>query len=345
MNSRKLFHCITIFTAAVAASLAAASAHSQEPTTPLKIRLITTLSTSAVYVPMDLKKDILPNYGKEYVLETRRIDSSAEVAIVLAGGAADIGATTTGPLINANTKLNGDLRILADISQYGVHGHKGYVYAVRADDTIREVKDLKGKTLATMGFGSQPDLAMRVQAKKAGLDLAKDATIVQVPVPAMLANLRERKVDLVQLLPPFYALGKTKGDIRVLFFSQDVWGPSQILFVAARAEFVAKNPRRLQAFFDDYYRLLRYTLDPKNREEMIEIHSRMQNIPAASIRAWWNTKDDYYRDPEGIPNIGFIKREMEVMKENGLIEATVDIDKWVDLSFIRKAAQNYTHKP
>jgi NitT/TauT family transport system substrate-binding protein len=344
MISRKLSRCIAMFTAAVAAALAAASAYSQEPTTPLRIRLLTTLSTSAIYVLMDVKKDILPNYGKQYTLETRRIDSSAEVAIVLAGGAADLGGTTTGPMINANTKLNGDLRILADVSQGGVRGYLGVIYAVRADDAIREVKDLKGKTLATMGFGSQPDLAMRVEAKKAGLDLAKDATIVQVPVPAMLANLRERKVDMVQLLPPFYALAKAKGDTRVLFASPDVWGPYQILFLAGRGEFVSKNPRRLQAFFDDYYRLLRYTLDPKNREELVEIHSKMQNIPAASFRAWWNTKDDYYRDPEGIPNVGFIKREMEVMKDNGLIETAVDIDKMVDLSFIRRAAQNYSKR-
>lgn len=341
MIHRKPVLCFAIFSAVFLSAAAVAPAFSQEPTTPLRIRLIHGIPTATIFAMIEAKKDILPKYGKEYTLELRRIDASSEVAIVLAGGGADMGFTATGAIINTNTKLKADLRIVADVIQNGVKGHNAIWFSVRADDPMREIKDLKGKTIATLGFGTFADLSMRVGMRKAGVDPAKDATVVQVPFPAMEANLREKKVDLVQLVPPFYQIARGKGGVRVLFTAADAMGPVQVLILAARGDLLAKNPRRVQAFFDDYYRYLRYALDPKNRDEMIEIGAKMLNLPAAGIKTFWNMKEDFYRDPEGLPDIDAIKREMNVLKEYGIIDAPVDIEKWIDLSFVRKAAQNY----
>ena len=157
----------------------------------------------------------------------------------------------------------------------------------------------------------------------------------------MEANLREKKVDMVQFVPPFYQIATAKGGIRVLYTATEALGPTQTLVLAARGDFLAKNPRRVQAFFDDYYRYLQYALNPQNRDEIIEIGAKMQNIPAAGFKAWWNMKDDFYRDIDGMPNIDAIKSEMKILKEYGIIEAVVDIEKWVDLSFVRTAALSY----
>ncbi len=312
-----------------------------EPSGPLEIRLIHGIPTATVFAMMAGKKDILQKHGKEYTLQMRRIDASSEVATVLAGGAADMGFTATGALISVNTKLNADLRVVADVIQNGVKGHNGIWFAVRAEDPIKDIRDLKGKTVATLGFGTFADLSMRVGMKKAGLDPVKDLTIVQVPFPAMEANLREKKVDMVQFAPPFFQIARGKGGIRVLYTAAESLGPIQALILAARADFLQKNPRRLQAFFDDYYRFLQYALDPKNRDEMIEIGAKMQNIPPAVFKPWWNMQEDFYRTPDGLPNVEAIKAEMRVLKDFGIIEAIVDIDRWVNLSFMKAAAANY----
>lgn len=340
MTRRKTRLCIAAIAAVFLTCAAGHPALSQEPTAPLRIRLIHGIPTATIYSMIEAKKDILPNYGKDYIVEARRIDASSEIAIVLAGGGADMGFTATGAMINTNRKLNAELRMVADVVQNGVHGHNASWFAVRADDAIKEVKDLKGKTIATLGFGTFADLAMRVGLKKGGIDPAKDVTIVQVPFPAMEANLREKKVDLIQLVPPFYQISTGKGGLRVLYTGAESLGPTQTLMLAASAEFLAKNPRRVQSFFDDYYRFLQYGLNPQNRDEMIEIGAKMQNIPAAAFKSWWNTKEDFFRDPEGLVNVAAVKSEMGVLKEYGIIEVTVDIEKWVDMSFMRKAAQN-----
>lgn len=235
-------------------------ARSQEPTTPLTIRLVHGTPTVEIIAMMKAKKDILPNYGKAYTLELREIDPCSEAANVLAAGAADIAVSCTGPLINTNTKLNAHLRIVADADQNGVNGQNAIWYCVTDDSPIKKISDLKGKTVATTAFGTWTDLSMRVGMKKAGFDPA-DATIVQLPFSAMEPSLREKKVDMVPMVPPFYQIATGKGGIRVLYTAADAQGKVQGLSLMAREDFLAKNPRRVQAFFDDYYRYLQYALN------------------------------------------------------------------------------------
>ncbi|MBI2316674.1 MAG: ABC transporter substrate-binding protein [Betaproteobacteria bacterium] len=312
-----------------------------EASGPLEIRVVHGTPLSMLIASMPAKKDILPNYGKAYMISLRQINASSEVATALAGGATDLGTTSTGALISVNTKLNANLRVVADMIQNGVKGHNAHWYSVRADDPIKNIRDLKGRTVATLGFGSFADLSMRVAMKKAGIDPAKDVTVVQVPFLAMEASLREKKVDLVFFVPPFYQIARAKGGIRVLFTTAETFGPVQALFLAARGDFLQKNPRRVQAFFDDYYRFLQYGLDPKNRDEMVEIAAKMQNVPPAGAKRWWNTQEDFYRAPDGLPLIEGMKKEMRLLNEFGILDTAVDIDRWVDLSFMKAAAANY----
>jgi NitT/TauT family transport system substrate-binding protein len=312
-----------------------------EPRTPLEIRIIHGTPLTMVVSSVSAKKDILPNYGKEYTLTMRRIYACSEVATALAAGAADIGSTSTGALISVNTKLNADLRVVADQIQNGVKGYNAHSFVVRAEDPIKTIRDLKGRTVATLGFGSFADFAMRASLKKEGVDPAKDVTVVQVPFLAMEANLREKKVDMVFMVPPFYQIARAKGGVRVLFTTAETLGPLQVLFLGARGDFLQKNPRRVQAFFDDYYRFLQYVIDPKNRDEIVEIAAKMQNVPPAGVKRWWMTQEDFYRDPEGLPTVPGMKEEMRLLKEFGILDTTVDLDRWVNLSYMKAAAANY----
>ena len=312
-----------------------------EPRTPLEIRLIHGTPLSMIIASMPAKKDILPNYGKEYTLSLRNINSSAEVATALAAGAGDIGTTSAGAVISVNTKLKADLRVVADQIQNGIDGQNAHWFVVRDDDPAKSVRDLKGRTLGTLGFGSFADISLRIALSKAGLDPAKDVTIVEVPFLAMEANLREKKVDLVFFVPPFYQIARAKGGIRVLFTTAETLGPVQVLFLGARGDFLQKNPRRVQAFFDDYYRFLQYGLDPKNRDEMVEIAAKMQNVPPAGPKRWWNTKEDFYRARDGLPNIAGMKKEISMLQQFGILEKAADIDRWVTLSYMKAAAANY----
>jgi ABC-type nitrate/sulfonate/bicarbonate transport system substrate-binding protein len=321
-------------------SLALRCAYAAEPSDPLTIHLVAGNPTVEVIGMMTSKKNILPNYGKAYTIEARRVDPCSEAATLLASGAADIAVSCTGALINTNLKLHAGLRVVADVAQNGVDGQNAIWYCVRADSPIKTIQDLKGKTIGTSAYGTWVDLSMRVGMAKAAFD-PKEATVVQLPFSAMESSLREKKIDMMSVTPPFYQIAMAKGGVRVLFTAAQAQGRVQGLSLMARQSFLTENPRRVQAFFDDYYRFLRYALDPKNRDEMIGISTKLLNSPPDVEKTLWNTKDDFYRDPNGLPNIDAMKREMATLKEYNLIPSEVDLDKWVDLSFIRKAAADY----
>ena len=159
-------------------------AYAAEPTTPLTIHLVSGNPIVEIIGMMQAKKDMLPNYGKAYTIDWRRVDPCSQAATLLASGAADIAASCTGALINTNTKLHADIRVVADVAQNGVEGQNAIWYCVRADSPIKTIKDLKGKTVATSGYGSWVDVSMRVGMKKAGLD-PSETTVVQLPFSAM----------------------------------------------------------------------------------------------------------------------------------------------------------------
>jgi sulfonate transport system substrate-binding protein len=314
-------------------------AYGAGPSGPLTIHLVSGNPMVEVIGMMTSKAAILPNYGKAYTIEARRVDPCSQAATLLASGVADIAVSCTGALINTNLKLNADLRVVADMDQNGVGDQNAIWYCVRADSPIKTMQDLKGKTVATSGYGTWTDVAMREGMKKAGFDPAQ-ATVVQLPFTAMEPSLREKKIDMMVVTPPFYQNAMAKGGVRVLFTAAQAQGRVQGLSLMARQSFLAADPR-VQAFFDDYYRFLRYALDPKNRDEMIDIGAKLLNSSSDVGKTWWNTKEDFYRDVDGMPNIAAMKREMVTLKEYNLVPSEVDLDKWTNLSFIRKAVADY----
>ncbi|HKT19663.1 MAG TPA: ABC transporter substrate-binding protein [Stellaceae bacterium] len=64
------------------------------------------------------------------------------------------------------------MRIIADESQDGVAGYYSDEAKVRTDSGIARIEDLKGKVLATTGFGAASDIALRAMLTRHGLNPA-----------------------------------------------------------------------------------------------------------------------------------------------------------------------------
>ena len=307
---------------------------------PLNIRIGWAVVPAQLTSILFVKKDILKHYGVSYTYEPIRFRGSAPQITALAAGELDIAAFafSTFGLAIQNAKME-DIRVIGDLYQDGIQGYYTSQYVVRADSPIKTIEDLKGKVLASNGIGGAIDMAMRKMLRDHGLEEKRDYNIVEIQFPNMIATLEEKKVDLAGLVTPFSIEAEKKGLSRTLFTIKDAMGETQTTLLAARKPFIDKNRAALVDFFEDLQRATRWYLDPKNHDEAVGIIASFTKQPKATFADWVFTKDDYYHDPDGRPNLKALQNNLKVQKELDLLKIDIDVDKYADLSLVDEAAK------
>lgn len=285
------------------------------------------------------KKDLARNYGKSYVLEATRYAGTPTMITAIATNEIDIGdlAYSTLPIAIGNAGMD-DIRVIADDFQDGVDGYYSNEFEVLADGPIHQVEDLKGKVVATNAAGSAVDVAMRAMLRRHGLAANRDYTIIEAPFPAMRAMLAEKKVDLIPAVLPFSLDPALKKIARPLFTSRDAIGISQFVMWTARKPFIAAHRAALVDFLEDSLRIVHWYLDPNNHDAVAEIAARMTKRPADSF-GWLFTKSDYYRDPDMLPNLDALQRNVDMTRDLGFINARLDVRAHADLSLVEEAGK------
>jgi NitT/TauT family transport system substrate-binding protein len=285
------------------------------------------------------KKDLAKHLGQSYTLETTRFAGTPPLITALAAGELDIADFTfsTLPIAIQNAGI-ADLRVLTDEFQDGNPGYYSNEFMVLKDGPIKKVEDLKGKTVATNVAGSAVDVAMRAMLRKHGLEDKRDYAIVEAPFPTMRAMLTEKKVDLVPAVLPFSLDPELRKVATTLFDTKAAVGVTQFSMWTARKPFIDKNRAALVDFLEDSLRIVRWYLDPANHAEVAQIASRLTKQPPERF-GWVFTKQDNYRDPNLMPDLAALQRNVDLMKDLGFIKASVDVKAHSDLSLVEEAAK------
>jgi sulfonate transport system substrate-binding protein len=174
---------------------------------------------------------------------------------------------------------------------------------------------------------------------KAGLDDKKDVTIVEASFPNMKAMLKEKKVVFAPAVLPFSEDPELRAANHALFTQRDALGPSALGFLVARGDFLTKNRAAVVDFLEDYLRMVRWYSNPANHAEAVAIAAKFSKLPAAVFDKWLFTKGDYYRDPNGIPDVEGLQSNVDLTQKLGFIKAKLDVKKLVDLSLVEEAAK------
>jgi NitT/TauT family transport system substrate-binding protein len=284
------------------------------------------------------KPELAHNNGKTYAFAPVHITASPQMIQGLAANEIDIAAFafSSFPLAIQNAGMT-DLRIIADESQDGVPGYYTDESKVRNESGIAKVEDLKGKVLATTGFGAASDIALRAMLTRHGLNPTKDVTIIQAAYANMPAILKDHKADLVTAIPPFAFDPDLTAISHTLFTSKDAMGPTEKIFWAAKKDFLAANRAAMIDFMVDFMRAQRWFLDPANRPAALQIVTAFTKASPALYDYIW-TQRDYFRDPRGMPNLEALQHSIDVQVELGILKAPLDVKANSDLSLVTEVA-------
>ena len=306
---------------------------------PLKIRgawVAPLANLSSVWLQ---KKDLAVHFGQSYVFEPARYAGTPPMITAIANNELEIGnlAFSTLPIAIENAGMD-DIRVISDDFQDGVAGYVSNDFQVLTDGPIKKIEDLKGKVVATNAAGSGVDVAMRAMLRKHGLEANRDYTIIEAPFPGIKSMLMEKKVDLIPAVLPFMLDPELKKNARSLFDMKAAIGRSQFVMWSARKAFIDAHRAALVDFLEDSLRILHWYLDPKNHDAAAEIASQLTKQPPERF-GWIFSKDDYYRDPNLMPDLDALQKNVDMTHDLGFVRASFDVKAHSDLSLIQEAAK------
>lgn len=306
---------------------------------PLKIRI------SWVAVPNNLpplfmeKPQVLKHAGQSYVVDPIRFPGTPQSVTALASGDLDIALLTFSsfPLAIQNAHME-DLRVIGDEFIDGVSGAYTAEFLVLKDGPVKTVADLKGKVVAVNVRGGGTDMALRAMTRKFGLEEKRDYTELEVAFTNMKAVLLDHKADLVGLgVPALSTDPELRAVARTLFTQAEALGPTAQVIWVARTGFLEKNRAAMVDFMEDALRSRRFYTDPANHREVLDIVSRVTKRPAEQLDSWLFTKNDFYRDPNGILDVAVLQSNIDKMVELGFLKAGIDAAKYADMSIVKEA--------
>jgi len=285
------------------------------------------------------KKDLARHYGKSYVMEPVRYPGTPPMVTAMANNELEISnlAYSTLGIAIQNAGLD-DIRIIADEFRDGVDGYYSQEYMVLKDGPVQKAEDLKGKAIMTNAAGSAVDVAMRAMLRKHGLEDKRDYTIIEAAFPTGRAMLSEKKVDMIPAVLPFAYDPELRKIARTLFIQREAIGVTDMIVWVARKPFLDKNRAAMVDFMEDTLRITRWFRDPASHKEVMEIAGRVTKQPPERFD-WLFTKRDTYHDPNMLPDLAALQKNVDMTKELGFIRASFDVKKYTDLSIVEEAAK------
>ena len=136
---------------------------------------------------------------------------------------------------------------------------------------------------------------------------------------------------------PFALNPKLRAGGKVLFEQKEALGKTQMIVWAARKPFIDAHRAQMVDFMEDMLRVVHWYLDPKNHAAAMEIAGNLTKHPAKAF-GWMFTHHDTYRDPNLIPDLDALQRNVDTVQKLGFTKKHVDVKAHSDLSLVKEAA-------
>lgn len=229
---------------------------------PEKTHIVIASLPTSDQVPLHLA--IEDGYFKDAGLEVElRAGASGQDNVTkLVAGEVDFAYSSYTPFFAAQAKKVADLKLVADAT--ACSPNYSMVYAM-PDSPVQHLGDIGGKRVAITAKLTMTEFLLDGVAKPAGIDL-KSIQFAEMGFPKMKDALLKHQVDAAYIVEPFGTDAADSGAVPI-FDTAPESGPTArmpLTGYGARADFVAKNKRTVEAF----QRVLKRATDAASQDDV-----------------------------------------------------------------------------
>ncbi len=203
--------------------------------------------------------------------------------------------------------------------------------------SIKQMKDLDGKTIGTPGIGSIQDAMLDLIAKKYNIKILHK----NMKVSDMALYLQKGEIDGFIAWEPFPANAIELGYGQMLATSHDILPEHQCCALFARGALIKKDPDLVRRVMRAYMKA--FDFNRKNTKEVLEFEEKYTGMTKKTLdRAMRNVK---FPSPPYV-NVASVKEQAEGLISSGKIQkdAVKDVDKFIasfyDPSFLKEYIVN-----
>jgi NitT/TauT family transport system substrate-binding protein len=232
LSRREFLKKVSVAGAAALLGAQRDSIAAEPPPETTKLRLVH--GPSMCQAPQYLAEELL--HAEEFVdVQYAKREKAQGIEQALASSEADIAMLFVAPLL-MRLEAGDPVVILAG-------GHVG-CFELFANEPVRTVRDLKGKTVGVLELGSSQHVFLASIMSYVGLNPSKDVNWVLHPPPEAKRLLADGKIDAYLGFPPDPQELRAKNIARVIVDSAAVrpWSQYFCCMIAGNRDFVRKNP-------------------------------------------------------------------------------------------------------
>lgn len=295
---------------------------------------ITTTSslTSALLMPQSYMFDMLEAWGADVEVVTLTTTSGVQA---LLAGRSNLAPHGADELIIGAAEGAELLAVGSPQSQVN--------YVLIAKNEIGSVEELEGRTIGMSGPAGFDALLTRFSLRDAGLDPETDVQFVQIGgSPDRAAALLAGRIDAATIgLDDWFELSNRTEDVHLVKYMSEVVSdfPTELYF--STREYIEGNPDVALAIACGNLEANQWANE--NKEAFIEY--TIEKVPGATpegVEELYDAAMDvgmWPVTPEGVLSRSGLTGLMEAMQETGDISRPVDVEQFIDVSYLQQAAE------
>jgi NitT/TauT family transport system substrate-binding protein len=282
----------------------------------------------------DIDPNFLPNWAAEQNGYFKEEGLTEVKVIVFQGGAAVVQALSSGTIDVSVASLTGLVNTIASGQKFKAFwaGYNMSDFAWYALPKFKSIAETKGGRYAVSRFGTLTDFLTRYALMKAGLDPKKDVSILQLGGQAQfLAAMASGQVDVSILSLPNTFTAAERGYTKVMS-QKDLSPDYPTHVVAAKEDFIAKNPNALKAYIRATAKAMEWI--KANRDEAAALMTKQLKFKPEYSR---RTIDDLVVGwfPDGrLPQDG-MKVFWDIAVQSGDVKEAWPNSRWLDETFLK----------